>query len=374
MIRVPDDICSRRRSRWNSICVLLAVGLCTQISNADPTAVSPGSVQSNERSSIPSNGPGDETSGPTTSERRRNPTLRLSDTAELDQLIELYMAGNYDQCSTQLGVFLRDDNADRFTDPEVVERGRLYYATCSLLLGEREQARLSLRAALEDNPLMPSPDSLTFPPPLVSLFLEVRDDVQQLIANREREQVFQLRRENEVARRKVEERRMREEQLAKLAAYETVVRTNSRFVASLPLGAGQFQNGNFTLGTLFLVGQSLAVVTALTTLAISESIEKRTKNESPDADRYDQYNRQMQALYQTMKWSTYTALGLYAISVLDAQLRFKPEIRLAARKRNLPPELTRDETAPPPVQSGLSWMPSFGVLHKGAFISAVGTF
>lgn len=366
MIKFPEDNCRTQQSRLRSVCILLAAFLCNQISSADQTVPTPARAGNDAKASLQSDRAG-EASDPAPFERRT--PLRLSDTAELDQLIELYMAGNYTQCSTELGVFLREDNPDRFTDPSVVERGRLYYATCALLLGDREQARLSLRAALEDNPLMPSPDSLTFPPPLVSLFLEVRDDVQQLIANREREQVLQLRRENEVARRKAEERRMREEQLAKLAAYESVVRVNSRFVAALPLGAGQFQNGHTALGTVFLVGQSVAIVSAITSLAISESI-KNTGN-SENADRHDQ---QMRALYQTMKWSTYSALGLYALSVLDAQLRFRPEIRLAARKRSLPPELKREETAPPDVHSGMRWAPAVGVIKGGAFISAMGSF
>src|SRR6186713_897035 len=64
--------------------------------------------------------------------------VRLSDGAELDRLIELYMAGNYEQCSAELNVLLREDNPDRLTDPGVIERGRLYYSTCALMLGNRD--------------------------------------------------------------------------------------------------------------------------------------------------------------------------------------------------------------------------------------------
>lgn len=296
---------------------------------------------------------------------------RLSDMAELDRIIELYMAGQYQQCSTELSLFLQPDHAERFSDPNVLERGRLYFATCALLLGERNAARLELKAALEENPLMPSPDSLTFPPPLVSLFLEVRDEVQQLIADREREQVLQLRRENEIARRKVEERRRREEQLEKLATQETVIRTNSRFIASLPLGAGQFQNGNIVLGSVFLVGQSLAVVTSITSLAILQSIEKRTEQENPDPERY---NSQTRALYDTMKWSIYSALALYVASVVEAQITFKPETKLESRKRVLPPELSGTPAKTDTWTSAWSFSPRLAVLPHGAFVGLDGTF
>ncbi len=306
-----------------------------------------------------------------TSPRART-RMRLSDLAEIDRVIELYMAGQYRQCTTELEGLLDMKNPDRFVDPSVLERGRLYFATCALMLGERDSARLELKAALEDNPLMPSPDSLTFPPPLVSLFLEVRDEVQQLIADREREQVLRLRRENEEARRKVEERRRREEQLEKLASQETVVRRNSRFVAALPLGAGQFQNGNVALGTIFLVGQSVGLVTSITTLGILESLERRAQNEVPDER--ESYNKQTQALYDTMKWSLYGALALYAASVIEAQITFKPETKLLSRKRKLPPELSGEPESLGGPTSAWRVTPSFAVTPQGGYVGIDATF
>lgn len=303
--------------------------------------------------------------------QRARTRKRLSDTAELDRVIELYMAGQYQQCTSELDNFLDMKSADRFVDPSVLERGRLYFATCALMLGERDAARRELKAALEENPLMPSPDSLTFPPPLVSLFLEVRDEVQQLIADREREQVLRLRRENEEARRKVEQRRRREEQLEKLASEESVVRRNSRFIAALPLGAGQFQNGNVALGTIFLVGQSVGLVTSITSLAILESLERRAQTEVPDLQRY---NKQTQALYDTMKWSLYGALALYAASVIEAQITFKPETKLMSRKRKLPPELSSDPESSSGPLSTWRVMPNIAVTPQGGYVGIDATF
>jgi hypothetical protein len=297
--------------------------------------------------------------------------IRLSDSTELDRVIELYMAGSYEQCTSELEQFLRPDHPERFTDLGVVERGRLYYSTCALLLGDRDKARQGLRVALEENPLMSSPDSLTFPPPLVSLFLEVRDEVQQLITDQERQQVLVLRRENESARRKAEERRHREEQLEQLAAEETIVRSNSRYIAVLPLGAGQFQNGSPVLGTVLLVSESLAVAMSITSLAVLTTIENRAQKQTTNPEHY---NKQTQTLYQTMKWSTYSALALYALGVLEAQLNFKAEIRVESRKRPLPPEITG--TSSGAYRSGIELrvMPSFGLLPQGALFGAQGSF
>jgi len=295
---------------------------------------------------------------------------RLSDLAELDRVIELYMAGQYQQCTGQLEDLLDMQSPEKFVDPSVLERGRLYFATCALMLGERDSARLELKAALEDNPLMSSPDSLTFPPPLVSLFLEVRDEVQQLVADREREQVLRLRRENEEARRKVEERRRREEQLEKLASQETVVRRNSRFIAALPLGAGQFQNGNVALGTIFLVGQSVGALTSITSLAILESLQRNPQNSST----VESYNKQTQALYDTMKWSLYGALALYAASIIEAQITFKPETKLVSRKRKLPPELSGEPENSEGASSAWRVTPTFAVTPQGGYLGVDATF
>src|SRR5690606_17697043 len=151
----------------------------------------------------------------------------------------------------------------KFEDRGIIEKGPLYFASCALLDGHRTKSRRALRAALEENPLMPSPDSLTFPPPVVSLFLEVRDEVQQLIAEREKEQLLQLRRENELARRRAEQREYRERLLEKLAREESVVRQSSRPLATVPFGVGQFQNGHEEVGALFLVSETLLLGTAV---------------------------------------------------------------------------------------------------------------
>lgn len=304
---------------------------------------------------------------------------RLSDAAELDRIIELYMAGNYSACAEDLSRLLDPDEPASFSDPAIVERGRLYYATCSLLEGDEARARKELRAALQENPLMPSPDSLTFPPPVVSLFLEVRDEVQQLIADREREQVLRLRRENEKARRRAELRMERERQLEELAGKETIIAKNSRILAALPYGVGQFQNGDRNLGGFFLVTEGLLTVSAATSGLILEGMTAR-KNRSerrPDKTRYD---NQTEAAYLVMKWSTWSLLGVYALGVLEAQLRFKPERRLADRPRPLPPDLDEEDGAQASEDTtsdsagGPLVRPSMGVLPGGGFVGVTGRF
>lgn len=301
--------------------------------------------------------------------------VRLSDRAELERIIELYMSGQYAACSARLSKFIDPESDDPFEDNRVLEEGRLYYASCTLLEGRRGEARKALRRALEENPLMPSPDSLTFPPPVVSLFLEVRDEVQQLIADSEKEQVVRLRRENELARRRAEQREYRERELEKLARKEFVVAKNSRYIASLPFGVGQFQNGNNLLGGVFVAAEGLLLVTAVGSGVILADLTARAADGDGDLVDVPGYNQQRETAYRTLTWSSWALLGTAGLGIFEAHLNFKPERRLRERRRALPPELE----VPPDPEPGddndsFELNPSVGFAPGGGVIGVRGTF
>jgi hypothetical protein len=255
----------------------------------------------------------------------------------------------------------------------VVETGRLYFASCSLLDGHRDDARRALRQALEENPLMRSPDSLTFPPPVVSLFLEVRDEVQQLIADREKAQVLELRRENERARRESELREYRERELEKLAREESVIAVNSRVVASVPFGIGQYQNGHQTLGTVVLVTEGLLLATALTSALVLENLTSEAAQNDGKIEP-DRYNDQTLAAYRTMTWSTWALLGACALGITEAHLSFKKERRIGTRHRPLPSDSDPESMDQLSRPSGPSIEPSFSAGPTGGHIGIWGTF
>jgi hypothetical protein len=300
-----------------------------------------------------------------------NPSdVRLSDQSELEQIIELYMAGQYAACSEQLAAFLNPKGPSPFKEDRVIEQGRLYYASCTLMQGRRDVARKALRSALVENPLMHSPDSLTFPPPVVSLFLEVRDEVQQLITESEREQVVQLRRENELARRRAEQREYREKELEKLARKESVIAKNSRYIAAIPFGVGQFQNGNNVLGGVLLASESLFLVTAVSSGLILADL----KSKVAVGIEVETYNRQTKLAYDTLTWSSWALLGTAVLGIVEAELSFKPERKLEDRNRPLPPELEVEREPPRPEENDLDLAPSVGFAPGGVAIGLSGTF
>lgn len=271
---------------------------------------------------------------------------RMSDAAELERVVELYLSGQYDSCLEEFGRLLDVSRGTAFTDPQILERGRLYAASCAVLSGRLEAARGALKAALDANPLMSTPDSLTFPPPLVGLFLEVREEVQQLILAREREQIEKLRAQADAARAEEQARAHRERELVALAEEELVRVRSSRLIASVPFGVGQFQNGNSTLGTVLLVAEGALLATAVTSSAVllqfysDEFRESRTENQPisntlTESDAQSFRTTQMTAAVSTVGFGVLALLG-----VLEAHLAFEEERVVERRRRPLPSPLS----------------------------------
>ncbi len=292
----------------------------------------------------------------------------MSDQAELDRVIEIYLAGDYGRCDRELSELLRAKTQNRLREPQVVERARVYWATCILLAGERERAKEPLRAALSENPMMSPPDSLTFPPPVVSLFLEVRDEMQQLIQRREEEQVAALRAEAAQAKRRAEERRRRVEELERLASQETVVVRNSRWLAAVPFGVGQFQNDAPVLGWTFLLTETLLAGTALgAQIVMLDQYEKGLGQGAGERLDPNDLNANLDAAHTTLVVSSWAFLAVAAAGIAEAQINFVPERNQETRERSLPEHLkshAEGEERAPAFRSP-SWTPTVGPVSGG---------
>lgn len=188
---------------------------------------------------------------------------RLSDEAELDRVASLYSGGRYDECKQRLASLLDPNNPERLQQPSIVETARMYHATCLLMLGETEAAAEPVREALRANPTMGIPDRLTFPPPLVSLFLRVRDEFHEVIKKQEQERLARLQKEAELIKQREEKEAKRLQRLERLAGQRTIVEENRRWIATIPFGVGQFQNGSDALGYGFLITEAALAGTTL---------------------------------------------------------------------------------------------------------------
>ena len=276
------------------------------------------------------------------------PRQRLSDASELERIVSLYSGGKYEECTREVAKLLDPQSKDRLVNPAVIEEARLYHATCLVMSGREKEAILPLRAALTQNPTMGTPDSLTFPPPLISLFLQVRKEFADAIKAEEEKRLRELARAAEAAKAKEEEERRRIARLERLAGSETVVTQNSRFLASLPFGVGQYQNGRSTLGTVFLVSEALLLGTSIAAAGIANYQYTLLR---PGAYGND-IERNVKAARTVAIIGFYGFAAVAAGGIAEAHINFVPEAR-SERTRELPPDLTNSGGKPTGTLGGL---------------------
>jgi hypothetical protein len=151
--------------------------------------------------------------------------------------------------------------------------------------------------------------------------------------------------------------------LERLAQLETEVTPKTRWLALVPFGVGQFQNGEKALGYVFLTSELLLAASTLTTLGVETHLVLATSQ----ADKPKQsVNGTLTDWKTALEFSSYAWLGVTAIGVVEAQLAFVPEQR-RIRKRPLPPELR-------PTTSALSVLPNAMPVPGGAVLGVVGRF
>ncbi len=250
----------------------------------------------------------------------------------------------------------------RLTDVDLVERARAYYAASLVALDRNDEADLQIAEILRKN-FQFSPDPAAFPQKVVDRFTVVRGRLRQEL-EAEQEKRAQQEREQRLA---AERLKQAEEKWLKTvlaaASEERVVIPNSRFVASLPFGVGQFQNGNARLGMAFAVSEALlGSITLVTsqTLAYYASFNpyaqpKATKDALAT-------NRLISLRLNQISFGAFAAVALTGI--IQAHVAYVPEI-VSVRKRNLPPR---------PTASTFQFVPTVGLSKDMIGVGIVGTF
>lgn len=290
---------------------------------------------------------------------------RLSDASELERIVSLYSGGKYEECTREVAHLLDPDNPERLSNPQVVEDARLYHATCLVMSGRDKEAIAPLRAALTHNPTMGTPDSLTFPPPLISLFLQVRKEFADAIKAEEKKRLEVLAAAAQKLKANEEAERQRVKKLEAMASTEYVVQRNSRFVASLPFGVGQYQNGASTLGTVFLVSEATLLGTSLGAVAV---IGYQYTLVDPRAYGSD-ITRNVNIARTVSIISFYGFAAVAAGGIVEAHINFVPETR-HERKRKLPKELL----SPAKTRQGSRVAPWVFPQAGGLSVGVVGVF
>jgi len=217
-------------------------------------------------------------------------------------------------------------------DPILVQESRKYLGVTYLYLDRRQDADEQFRRMLRKDPDYPPLDPQTWPPAVVSAFEESRTDLRA---------ETQAREEVEAARDRARREDLEERTQAYITLLEDQAREQrrviegSRWLALLPFGVGQFQNGHDGLGWALLVSEAGLTVTSIVTGLLHgnlDPVEAEAENATPGS--FERVER----TYRLTNWVSTALLGaLVLVGILDAQLRFVPE-RVVFEERPLPPD------------------------------------
>jgi hypothetical protein len=261
---------------------------------------------------------------------------RADDEANVRSGINSFEGGRYQECIERFEAMFDESSPTLLREQSAKSRARMYYASCLTARGRQGDAEEQLTTLALEDPRY-APDSGTFPGPVIDKFYVLREKNRDVIRQRELEIIA---REQSEAKARDEARRAeidRRRRLIEAASEEFLVRQNSRVIASLPFGAGQFQNGQTAAGWVLLGGEAAFAIGSLLTYAFAASYENQvlttpeTIDISSTGDKHETIARANRLLFAGF---VATALG----GIAHAHLTYVPEVR-ERRRRKLPPDL-----------------------------------
>jgi hypothetical protein len=222
----------------------------------------------------------------------------------------------------------------------LVIESRKYLAASYLFLGRTADADRELRLLLDVEPDYVL-DPLEFPAEVQRAFARVKAE-----EDKQRAEQAAHRAAEEAALREARERaqaaeRERIERLINLARTERTIETRSRWLAMIPFGVGQYQNGHDGLGLLLAVTESVLLAGSITAYGFHSYL----RDQEPAEGRFDDARLAEAA----SRYINQISFGLFAVvaitGIVDAQLRFQPT-RVTEVKKPLPTDLKDIENTP----------------------------
>jgi len=283
---------------------------------------------------------------------------RADDASELERAKASYDAGRYQEAVERFREILNPAAPNALREPVAIERARAYNAACLIALGRSDEADAEIEKIIRANPVF-SPDPVAFPGKVVDRFIEIKSRLKGEI-----EAAFRARAAVEQAAKAKAERQQREyiESLQRLASQETVLVRHSRWIAMVPFGAGQFQNGQAELGYTFLLAESALAVTSIVSGIVHMNLVANYVSETQGTVDFEPFKSKLETARDVNRYSI-GALGLVAlVGIVHAQLTFVPGVQ-ETRQRALP--------LPPPSPPVT---PKVGVGPSGFFLGVGGRF
>lgn len=260
--------------------------------------------------------------------------VSADDLTDFEHARTLYDKRNYAGAASAFKLMVGTD-PPRVSERLLLLESRKYLAASLLFLGQQEEARTQFRLLLAQEPGY-ALDPLAFPTDVVTLFDKVKQAVQaELALARESERkAREEQQRKELAAARAEQENLRK--LLSLASESETRAQNSRWIATVPFGAGQLQNGHKNLGIALAVLQGASAATSIGSYIAHQQLA----DDRPSASELGE-TRRLETLWRNtnnVSFGIFAALAL--IGIVDAHVRFVPA-RVTSRPRQLPPDLER---------------------------------
>ncbi len=246
--------------------------------------------------------------------------------ADFEKARTAYRAHAYEDAESRFTALL-DPRAPEKLEPAAASQARMYLGATYLAEKRRDDAdRVFERLLVEDSRF--DPDPLTFPTDVLNDFIDVRSRIRQRLndAAAAAARLDAERRVKEELEKKRQADRLRI--LEQMASEEKITVRHSRLVASVPFGAGQFQNGQNALGWVFLgVESALAIGSGVTFIPYTDAINRRNEeSRAGDPDHKSDLYASRARTAQIVDWGLVGGLVLVmGGGILQANLAFVSE-------------------------------------------------
>jgi hypothetical protein len=275
-------------------------------------------------------------------------SARADELTQYQAALSAYQASNYPLAIKRFGVLVGGE-VPKVTSRPLRLESRKYLGVSYLFVGKKNEAGVQFEKLLEEDASY-TLDPLEFPSEVVEFFQSIRSKVRSSLSvapdatappragvaspgspvdpNRASQAPVTLTAEQ------VRELRV-------LVETEQEVQVHSRWVAAIPFGVGQFQNGHAALGTALAVSQLLLLSASVITFALHSSVSDTPPDEVTDSTRSEE---------QALRIANWVTSGLFfataVAGVIDAQARFVPVVK-KTRTRPLPSWLQESMDRPP---------------------------
>lgn len=257
-----------------------------------------------------------------------------NDFAEFEAARAAYDAQDYALAAKRFEA-LGGGDTPALTNRSLLLESKKYLGASYLFVGKLQLAEAEFERLLRLDPQYVL-DPIAFPEDVQRLFNKVKT---RLDAER-RTAEEQQRRESERGIRAETKRQTAEQQrwarLVEVAETEHVTEVRSRWVALMPFGIGQVQNGHGSLGAILAVSEGSLLLIGFVSWLVHEDL----RGQNPIASQRDEFS----VTERVARYTNQVSMGLFGAlaitGIIDAQVRFEGD-REGTRKRSLPPELTK---------------------------------